>query len=383
MKIVYILKSFALKAGVERVMADKLNWLAEQGYEVTMVTYEQGQHPQAFPLHSSIRFHDLGTCFYKIERYGLLKRIFLFLKLRRLFRVRLQELLDEVQPEVMVSTTYSIKLMDIILSMKTKAFRIVESHVACYSIKKIYDYRHRPVLRFFASLYDRWMLGRVAKADQMIALTNGDANDWRKYTSNVVVIPNPVTIYPKTILPHDGSCRRILCVGRLHEQKGFDMLINAFALIAHQCQDWIIDIFGDGSDKAMLTEMIHQYNLDGKITINPPTTTIYDEYQRSEFFVLCSRYEGFPLVLNEAMSCGIPCVAFRCKYGPEDVIEDQKTGLLVDNGNIQELADKMLWMINHPKERLQMGQEARQVAARYDKSTIMQLWLDLFSRISS
>lgn len=383
MKIVYILKSFAMKAGVERVMSDKLNWLAEQGYEVTMVTYEQGQHPHAFPLHSSIRFLDLGTCFYKIERYNMLKRIFMFFKLRRLFRSRLQALLNDVQPDVLVSTTYSIKLMDIILSMKTKAFRIVESHVACYSIKKIYDYRNRPTLRFFASLYDRWMLGRVVKADQMVVLTNGDANDWRNYASNVVVIPNPVTYYPERVLPHDVSGHRILCVGRLHEQKGFDMLVGAFALIAQQCKDWIIDIYGDGSDKAMLTEMIHQHNLDGRITINPPSTTIYDEYQNSDFLVLSSRYEGFPLVLNEAMSCGTPCVAFRCKYGPEDVIEDKKTGILVDNGKIQDLADKMLWMINHPKERLQMGQAARQAAARYEKSAIMQLWLELFSRISS
>lgn len=383
MRIVYIIKSLALTAGVERVMADKMNWLAEQGYEVTMVTYEQGQHPHAFPLHPSIRLVDLETCFFVIGKLGLLKRIYMFVKLRRLFRARLQTLLNEVQPDVMVSTTYSIKLMDIILSMKTKACRIVESHVACYSITKARDYRHHPALRFLASFYDRWMLGRVAKADKMVVLTNGDANDWHKYTSNVVVIPNPVTLYPDKILPHDGSYRRILCVGRLHEQKGFDMLINAFALIACQCQDWTIDIYGEGPDKTMLEEKIHQYNLDGRIKINHPTTTIYDEYQRSEFFVLSSRYEGLPLVLNEAMSCGIPCVAFRCKYGPEDVIEDRKTGLLVNNGDIQDLADKMLWMINHKKERLQMGQDARQSAARFEKSNIMKLWLDLFSQFSS
>ena len=378
MRIVYILKSVAMTAGVERVMADKMNWFAEHGYEVIMVTYEQGQHPLAFPLHPSIRLVDLNTRFFIIGKIGLLKRISMFVKLRRLFRSRLQALLNEVQPDVMVSTTYSIKLMDIILSIKTKACRIVESHVACYSITKTRDFRHRPVLRPLAFLYDRWMLGRVAKADQMVVLTNGDANDWRKYTFNVVVIPNPVTLYPEIILPHDGSYHRILCVGRLHEQKGFDMLINAFALIACQCLDWIIDIYGDGPDKTMLTEKIHQYNLDGRIKINPPTSTIYDEYQRSDFFVLCSRYEGLPLVLNEAMSCGIPCVAFKCKYGPEDVIEDQKTGLLVNNGDIQDLANKILWMIRHTDDRLRMGRKARESASRYEKSVIMSQWIDLF-----
>jgi glycosyltransferase involved in cell wall biosynthesis len=251
--------------------------------------------------------------------------------------------------------------------------------VACYTIKKSYDYRNNPVKKVIASVYDKWMIGKVAKAEQLVALTNADADDWRTYIPRVVVIPNPVTAYPETILPHDGSGHRILCVGRLESQKGFDMLIEAFALIANQCKDWFIDIYGDGTDKAMLTNMICRNNLVGRININAPIATIFDEYQRSEFFVLSSRFEGFGLVLIEAMSCGIPCVSFKCKYGPEDLIDDTVTGLLVDNGNVKELADKILWMINHKDERLLMGQKARQAAARFDKDAIMQKWHDLFS----
>jgi len=383
MKIIYILKSFAVKAGTERVISDKMNYLAEHGYEVMMLTYEQGKHPHAFSLDSSIRHVDLQTCFYKLEKYGWLKRLLEFTRMRRQFRDRLQELVDDFRPDIIISTTYSIRLMDIILSINSKARHIVESHVACYSIRKSYDYRHSIALRFLASLYDEWALSRVAKADQMVVLTNGDADDWRKYTTNVVVIPNPVTLYPDIVLPHDGSGCRILCVGRLHEQKGFDMLIDAFALIAHQCQGWIIDIYGEGSDKSMLLAKICQNRLDGRININPPTLSIYDEYQHSEFYVLSSRFEGLPLVLGEAMSCGIPCISFRCKYGPEDIIEDGKTGLLVSNGNVTELADKMLWMIEHTKERLQMGQNARHAAKSYRKSQIMLQWLELFSQMVS
>ena len=380
MKIVYIIKSFAMKAGTERVMSDKMNWLAEHGYEVTMVTYEQGDNPMAFALHSSIRHIDLGTCFYRLGRKTLLQRVPAFLTMRKEFRSRLQAMIDEIGPDIIISTTYSMKVMDIILSAKTSARQLIESHVACYTIKKSYDYRNNPVMKLIASAYDKWMIGRVAKAEQLVALTNGDANDWLTYTPHVVVIPNPVTVYPKSILPHDGSGHRILCVGRLEEQKGFDMLIEAFAMIANECNDWFIDIYGDGSDKAMLTDMIRQNNLVGRINIKSPVATIFDEYQRSEFFVLSSRFEGFSLVLSEAMSCGIPCVAFRCKYGPEDLINHMETGLLVDNGNVKDLADKILWMINHKEERLQMGQKARQAATRFDKETIMQKWHNLFSR---
>lgn len=381
MKIVYILKSFAMKAGVERVMSDKMNWLAEHGYEITMVTYEQGQHPLAFPLHPSIRHVDLDTRFFSVERFGYPRRLLMIWKMRYLFRKRLQTFLDEICPDFLITTTYSIKLIDIILSVTTDACRIIESHVACYTIKKAFDFKHNSFLHMIAACYDQMMLGKVAKADCLVTLTNGDATDWSIYSSNVIVIPNPVTYFPEAVKHRDGTGHRILCVGRLHEQKGFDLLIDAFGLISDHCPEWKIDIYGNGSDKAMLLEKIKQKGLQHRIDIKPPTSNIYDEYMRSEFFVLSSRYEGYPLVLNEAMSCGVPCVAFRCKYGPEDAITDGVNGLLVENGNLEDLANKIHWMIMHTEDRLRMGNLAREAAGRYEKCEIMNLWTDLFEKM--
>ena len=381
-KIVYVIKSFAIKAGTERVMSDKMNYLADHGYNVTLITYEQGVHPQAFPLNPSIRHIDLGTRFFLVEKYGYLKRFFLMLKMRRQFRSRLQNFLDEIQPDILITTTYSINLIDIILSAKTKACRLVESHVACYTVKKSFDYRYKPLFRLLAVWYDRIMLNKVAKADCLISLTQGDADDWSRYSSNVIVIPNPVTYIPETISSHDANGEhRIICVGRLHEQKGFDMLIEAFALIADQCPEWKIDIYGEGSCKDLLEKLIDHYNLGGRININNPTNYIYDEYQSSDFFVLSSRYEGFGLVLLEAMSCGIPTVAYKCKYGPEGIIEDGKNGLLVENGNVKDLAEKMLWMIKHRENRLLMGEQARKDVHKYELNTIMTKWHELFDSL--
>ena len=381
MKIVYVLKAYAMKAGLERVMSDKMNWLAEHGYEITVVTYEQGLHPLAFPLHPSIRHIDLDTRFFSLEQYSYPKRIFMMLQMRRKFRSRLQNLLDEICPDILVITTYSIKLLDIFLSAKTVAYRLIESHVACYTVKKAFDYRDKPFFRAIAGWYDNIVLGQVAKADCLITLTQGDAIDWRQYTSNVTVIPNPVTYYPDSIKLHDDNKCRILAVGRLHEQKGFDLLIDAFSMIADQCSGWKVDIFGDGPDKEKLEDRIRQRNLMDSVVINPPTSTIFDEYQQSDFFVLSSRYEGYPLVLNEAMSCGVPCVAYRCKYGPEDAIKDGVNGLLVEKGNIEDLANKILWMITHTEERLSMGVKAREAALRYKKDAIMNQWVGLFNRL--
>lgn len=383
MKFIYLIKSYAMKAGVERVMSDKMNYLAARGHAITLVTYEQGSHPQAFPLHESIRHVDLGTRFFEIEKYGLVRRLPLLSRLRRVFKDRLQSIVDEVQPDVIVSTTYSAKLMDIILSVNTHARQVVESHVACFTIKKAYDYRHQFLLRHLAALYDKWMLGKLAKADCLIALTEGDAQDWKQYISEVLVIPNPVTDFRDEVKPHDGEGHRILCVGRLHEQKGFDMLVDAFALISEKCPQWRVDIFGDGSQKSLLLAKIEKYHLNGRITIHPPSPDIYTEYQNSEFLVLSSRYEGFALVLPEAMSCGIPCVAFDCKYGPRDVIAEGETGLLAADGNVEDLAEKMLWMVTHKEERLRMGRKARESVCRYQKDVIMQRWIDLFETLSA
>lgn len=379
MKIIYILRSFALKAGTERVISDKMNYLAEHGYEVTLVTYEQGSHPKAFPLHPSIRHIDLNTRFFVIEKYGLLKRLIMMKRMRTLFRKRLQQTLDKVKPDYYVSTTYSINLIDIILSVRTQARKIIESHVACYTVMKSNNSNHQFLMRTLASLFDRWVLCKLPKADLVVALTKGDARDWSLYSDRVKVIPNPVTHYPEHVLPHDGNGHRIICVGRLDNQKGYDMLIDAFAMIESQCIGWHIDIFGEGSDKAMLLDKINQLGLQKRIIIHSPTSEIFYEYQRSEFLVLSSRYEGFPLIILEAMACGIPCVAFRCKYGPEDIIQNKKDGLLVDDGDVQALAEKMLWMIIHTEERLCMGQTARKNIRRYEKQTIMQQWLDLFT----
>lgn len=382
MKIMYVIKSFAMKAGVERVMSDKMNYLVEHGYEVAMVTYEQGEHSYPFYLNPAVRHYRLDARFFKLGQYPVWQRLWRMHQMRTRFKKGLQEAVDQMQPDIIITTTYSMKVLDLILALRTKACRLIESHIACYTVRKSFDYRNRPLLYQLAQLYDKHVFSRIGKFDKLVVLTQGDAEDWMQYIKDVVIIPNPVTYYPEKILPHDGSERRIISVGRLHEQKGFDMLIDAFALIADQCPEWHIDIFGSGNDHDTLLNQIRQRGMEKRINILPPTNEIYDAYQRSGFYVLSSRYEGFALVLSEAMSCGIPVVAFRCKYGPEDVIVNGENGLLAKNGDISELAESMLWMINHTNERLEMGKKSRKTALMYNKDVIMKRWIELFDSVT-
>lgn len=383
MKILYLIKSCALKAGLERVIFDKINWLADKGYEVMLVTYEQGHHPFAYPLHQSVVHKDLNVRFFKLANYSLINRVRYLGIYRYRFKKNFRQIVNDFCPDVLLTTTYQMKLVDIVLSIKSDSMKIIESHVACYKVKKETDFESHYLIKKIAKIYDAYFLGKLSEFKKLIVLTKGDAEDWRKYVDNIEIIPNPITFFPSNLSIDDGEHHRIIAVGRLHEQKGFDLLINAFSKIADKCPEWHIDIFGDGEDEQMLREQLVKTKLTERIFIHHPTSDIYEQYFKSDFYVLSSRYEGFPLVLNEAMSCGIPCVAFRCKYGPEDAITDNANGLLVKNGDVDSLAEAILWMIQHPDDRRRMGRAARTAAARYQKDEIMSKWVSLFDSLVS
>jgi glycosyltransferase involved in cell wall biosynthesis len=357
-----------------------MNYLASHGYHVMLVTYEQGDNPNAFALDGSILQRDLSTRFYLLYKHSLLRRIIERRYLKHFFLKRLQFLVDDFQPQIIVTTTYQINLLDKILQLRTNAFLVLESHVACHKIQKSYNYPGG-LKRFIARQYDSYYFKKVGCFDKIVTLTSSDAQEWKHFTNNVTIIPNPVTLYPNHIELKSTNYNRIICAGRLHEQKGFDLLIEAFSLIANKCPNWVVDIFGEGDDEAFLKQLIAAKKMEGRIVIHSPTSLIYDEYQKSDFYVLSSRYEGYGLVLLEAMACGIPCVSFRCKYGPEEIITSGEDGLLVDDGNVQALADSMLWMIDHSAERKEMGEKARVHVAKYKKDIIMRSWITLFDEL--
>ncbi len=381
MKIVFLIKSFAMMAGVERLMSDKMNYMADCGHEIVLITYEQGTHAMPFPLHHNIKHIDLDTRFFVLKKYSFLRRIFEILKMQLIFKKRLQKVINNINPDIIHTTTYSINLVGIILDIRTKAKRTIESQVSYDSILKENDFKGKGVFQLIARKYDYYIFSKLKKFDAFFTLTNGDAAKWRTFYNNITIIPNPLTNYPVNIKEHSRTFNRIICAGRLNNQKGFDLLIDAFYLISNKCPDWHIDIYGDGDEKDALLHLLKEKKLENRIFIHPASDKIFEEFQNSDFFVFSSRFEGWGLVLVEAMACGIPAVSFKCDFGPEDIITNEKDGLLVTNGNINELGDKILWMINNPEERKLMGMNARASAQKYKKEIVIQRWLDIFNQL--
>lgn len=384
MKILYILKSFAAKGGEERVMADKMNYLAEHGYEITLITSEQGEHKFAYPLHPNIKHFDINTRFFTITNLPLIKKLCSLQIMRSQYVRRLTAIVEDLKPDIMISTVVPLKNIRLTtrVSLSTSVPLILESHLAFEAAVKQNDFSKYSFKWWIVKLYDSWNLLPLRHCSQLVALTEGDASNWRRYCKVVSVIPNLVTYIPETINDVEKIPNRIIAVGRLHAQKGFDLLVEAFSLIASQIPEWFIDIYGHGIEEQSLKNLIHKKGLDGRINLKGVTDNIYDEYKRSQFFVLSSRYEGFGLVLVEAMSCGIPCVSFRCKYGPDEIITDCSDGLLVKSGNTEELSNKILYMASSHKLRIEMGRSAREKANTFNKDTILQNWIILFNNIT-
>ena len=381
-KLMYVVDSLASKGGVERVLTDKMNYFVQNGFSVVVVTYEQGDHPFSFALNSQIRHIDTNTRFFTLYRHGLLRRIIERKRMIKNYRNKLQSIVDTEQPDVILITTYGLPICGEVAYLKTNAKLIAEAHIP--QKETIEGNRHSASL--IRKLYDKWnnyyQCSKVRHFDVVVSLTKGDLVSWTKYAKKVVVIPNPVTRFPDSLPIAKYRYHRILAVGRLHKQKGFDLLIKAFSQIANKCIDWKLDIFGSGDEKDNLQSLINDYNLQGQVTIHEATSSIYDEYLSSDFLVLSSRYEGFCLVLLEALSCGLPCVAFRCKYGPEEIIVDGKNGLLAKDNDIEDLADKMLWMCEHSDDCSgNMRLAARESVLRYRKDVVMPSWIELFDSL--
>ena len=215
----------------------------------------------------------------------------------------------------------------------------------------------------------------------LIALTDHDASCWRQQNvSNVHVVPNPVTYYADGINNKKKERGRIIAVGRLASQKRFDRLIEAFSLLSGKYPEWYIDIFGEGELRGTLENLIKTKGLVGRINILNFVQDIYTEYMKSQFLVLSSDYEGFGLVITEAMACGVPVVSTDCPFGPSDIIDDGKTGLLAKM-EVEDLAQKMEWMISHEMERRMMGEDAYKKAAQYRKEVVMPRWEKLYKNL--
>lgn len=371
MRILYVCDALAIYGGLERVLIDKANWLVEhEGYEVCLLTVNQGHHPICFPLNPNVLHDDLDIRFYQQYQYPFWQRFSMSRQLHYQFRERLTGKIHAYIPDIIVCMRLDY-IRDIV-RVKGAIPLIFESHSSCLASR----FEGDGMLR---RLHVRYLQLVVRKAQMVVALTNGDADEWRKMTPHVCVIPNAVRLN-ESVSYCDCTAKSTIFVGRFSKQKDVGSLLCIWNLVHQRHPDWCLHIFSGCNEEDNLFTEIKQ--MDANIQIHEPTLNIIEKYKESSILLLTSQFEPFGLVLPEAMSCGVPVVAFNCPYGPADIISDGIDGFLIQQRNCEDFANKICLLIDNIDLRVKMGKAGIDSSKRYDAHRIMPLWKKLFEQFA-
>lgn len=376
MKLVYCIHSVYNPGGMERVLWNKVvYWTRHTDWEVVIVTTDQHDRPPFYPFPEQVRRIDLGINYSEDNTKSPLGKIAGYLRRRRLHRRRLTELLIRERADVVVSLYPSES--SFIPDIRDGSRKVLELHYCKF-------FRLQYGRKGLLGAIDRWRTRQderiVRQFDKFVVLTHEDQSYWGALP-NLEVIPNAAM----HLTDHfsDGSARRVIAVGRLDYQKGFDRLIRAWDLVQRSGRfaDWRLDIFGQGEWHDMLQGMIDERGLAATTHLCRPTTQIGDEYARSSLLAMSSHYEGFPMVMIEAMASALPVVSFDYKCGPKDIIRPGENGLLVRDGDEEGLAQALMTLMEDDALRKRMSQRAREVVKEYSEEAVMARWMRLFTSI--
>ena len=381
MKIAYIYPAFINIGGADKIIISKANYMADQwGYDIYLITDSQNGIEPFFPLSEKVHLIDLDINFFQQYQYGSLKRLMVYLRLMRKYKKVLEKTLAEIQPDVIIST-FSREAKLVGLYKKYAKVTIAEVHTTKSNIRALPNMRLRGGMYKILANYIEHQLNVSAKRfDEMVVLNTLEEELW-KPIRKVEVINNAVQYYPDE--ENTLSAKSVIYVGRAEYEKAPDRLIEVWRLVAQRHPDWTLRMFCTGAMLDELKDKVQDYGLESQILFMPPTKDMEHEYMTSAMCVLTSRFEGFPVVLQEAMGCGLPCISFNCPSGPRYLITNQEDGFLVEDGNIKAFADKVCMLIEDESLRRTMGRKAKQNIACYSKDRIMGQWRSLFERLIS
>lgn len=378
MKIIYCTHSTYNPGGMERVLYNKVKYFSEQmHWDVTVVTTDQHNRLPFYPFPESVRMIDLGINYSEDNVKRTFGKIYGYLKKRKKHRRLLEKLLMQEKADIVVSLYPSES--SFIPYIKDGSRKVLEIHYCKF-------FRLQYGRKGLLGAIDKWRTWQderiVRRFDKFVVLTNEDRGYWGNLP-NIEVIPNAAMFVADRY--SDVSVKRVIAVGRLDYQKGFDRLIQAWEIVnkSGKYDDWRLDIFGQGDWKDMLQGMIDKKGLNGSAFINKPTKNIGDEYADSSMLVMSSNYEGFPMVMIEAMACGLPVVAFDFKCGPKDIIRNEENGQIIHNGDIKALADGIMKLMEDTENRKRMSLNARKIVDTYSEKAVMGKWIGLFNNLTA
>jgi len=378
MKIVYCIGSLAKAGGVERVLINKANYLTDSiGYQVTILIAKQNNLPICYPISKNVKIIDVdidvSSSF--MSRVPVLGFFFNISQLKKVY----QAIVNELKPNIIINVERGYEDF-IIPTLISSVFSIRESHSSKAAVKAMYNnsgsfnfFNFKK--RFFTYLYAKQLL----KYDKVVLLTKQDAKD-RKLPNGDVVIPNVISsfgICPK----YDLNCRKVISVGRLDLYKNFKDQIIVWKEVVKIHPDWTLHIYGEGSEKENLHQLIQSLNLERHVFLEGVSPSIQDHYATSSFFIFTSLAEGFGMVLVEAMQMGLPVISYNCPCGPSDIIEEGMDGYLIDMFDLKALEKRIVNLIENKNLRAAKSISAIRKSQNYLPENVMPQWMNLFKKM--
>ncbi len=358
MKVLFVVSGLGM-GGAERVVALLSAAWAERGWDVAVAAFDSPQDPVAHRFADGVELIRLG-----LAPGGGARLRGLTATARRLFALR--KLLRAQRPDIVISFLTKINVLTLLAAAGT-------------GIPVVISERNNPAEQRVHPLWASSWKTLAPRAAAIVLQTQAIRNRYPPAIAHkAVVIPNPVAI--PSDLPRNSHDPTLVAVGRLTGQKGFDLLVHAFATLASDYPEWRLMIFGDGPERPALERMVADYDLENRIQL-PGTSANHGEWiAQADAFVLPSRFEGFPNVLVEAMMAGLPVVAFDCDFGPAEIVTHDVNGLLVPPGDVAALALNLRNILKVSSLRDRLGGAARTSAVRFATERVVLKWDSLANR---
>lgn len=358
LKILLVISSLAA-GGAQRVTVDLATWLIKHGHEVTLLTYSDPELDH-FREPPGVRRLALRLLWDSTSPIDMLTS-----NVRRLRMMR--SAIREEQPDVVISF---IDITNVLTLMSTLGLR-----VPVIISERIHPAYHPIGLRWRVA---RWLTYRFC--DALVVQTEGIAKWARAVVARgrIRIIPNPL---PRRTWPESVNREPVvLGVGRLHRQKGYDLLIEAFAR-SELPPEWRLVLVGEGPERRSLGGLIQRLGLQDRVQMPGEVSDPEAWLAKASIFVLSSRYEGFPNVVLEALACGTPVVAFDCPTGPRDILGED-AGILLPQEDVGGLARTIRRLADDPSQRAMLSRSGAQALGHFAQDRINALWMELIVTVT-
>ncbi len=355
LRIVLIISSLGA-GGAQRVIVFIANQWAAKGHHVTLITFDRSGGASFFPVHPNVSRVHLEVTMLRWKPFRGFNTV------RQVFAIRRG--LHEADPEIVISFIAKVNILTILASRRLNVPVIISDRV---------DPRTHaldPARRIFRRLLYPRASHLVAQTQTALSFFPRGVQRRGRVIPNPVPLPAPVT----NGAPTGRAGCVVVAVGRLHEQKGFDLLLRAFAIVQPRHQDWTLEIWGEGEERGRLEQLVHELSLEAYVRLPGLTTRPYDVLRGADLFVMSSRREGFPNALCEAMASGLPVISADCPSGPGEIIRSGFDGVLVPPENVGELAAAMDRLMSNRTERDNLASRAPEVATRFSPAKVMADW---------